>query len=64
MQNGCQFIQNYVHGVKKQFKEAQVVTSWLVYVVKVSVIYVQNLGNLTTRTTSSVTYTKKVHSKM
>jgi|688.fasta_scaffold232125_1 hypothetical protein len=63
MPNGCQFTLNCVLGAKKQLKEVLVVTIWPVYVEKVSVIYVRNLGSLTIKTTLNVTYTKKVPNK-
>jgi hypothetical protein len=46
MLNGLLRIQSYVLGVIKLCRDHKVVILWLVYVAKVSVICVVNLGNL------------------
>ena len=53
-------MQNYVLGVKKQYKEALDVISWHVYVEKASVIYAVNLGSLIIKITSNAIFIKKV----
>ena len=60
MQNGWQFIPNYVLGVKKLYKGVQDVILWLVYAAKTFVIYAQDPGNQITRIILNVIFTKKV----
>lgn len=60
MLNGCQLIQNFVHGVKKLFKEVLDATLWLVYVEKTFVTCVQNHGNQIIRIISNVIFIKRV----
>lgn len=60
MLNGLLRIQNYVHGVIKLCRDHKVVILWLVYVAKVFVICVVNLGNLIIRIISNVISIKNV----
>ncbi len=60
MLNGCLFIRNFAHGVKKQLKEVLDVILWLVYVEKVSVFCVQGHGNPTIKIILNAIFTKKV----
>lgn len=60
MLNGLPRIQNYVHGVIKLCRDHKVVILWLVYVAKVFVICVVNLGNLIIRIISNVISIKNV----